>query len=107
MTNEHRPIRYVLYARKSSEAEDRQVQSTEDQQVRLREIAHLRGISIIRELTEAKSAKKPGDRPVFEALLKSVEAGEFDGIICWSKLASCARSLPPIVSTSRMTMLCC
>ena len=60
-------ITYFLYARKSSESEDRQVQSIEDQVSRLKELANSLGISVKEVLTEAKSAKKPQWRPVFRS----------------------------------------
>ena len=74
---------YFLYARKSSESEDRQVQSIEDQINRLKELANTYGISIKEILTEAKSAKKPNNRPVFSDMLKRIEKGEAQGILCW------------------------
>ena len=50
----------VLYARKSTEEDDKQVMSIEAQLFELREYAERERIEIIREFTEAKSAKKPG-----------------------------------------------
>jgi DNA invertase Pin-like site-specific DNA recombinase len=75
-------LEYFLYARKSSESEDRQVQSVEDQVARLKELANQLGLSIKEILTEAKSAKKPG-REVFADMLKRIERGEAKGILCW------------------------
>lgn len=75
-------LEYFLYARKSSESEDRQVQSVEDQVNRLKELANSTGISIKEILTESKSAKKPG-RPVFAEMLRRIEKGEAKGILCW------------------------
>lgn len=74
---------YFLYARKSSESEDRQIQSIEDQINRLKELANNYGISIKEILTEAKSAKKPNNRPVFSEMLSRIEKGEAQGILCW------------------------
>ncbi len=76
-------ITYFLYARKSSESEDRQVQSIDDQINRLKELANNLGISIKEILTEAKSAKKPNCRPVFTDMLARIEKGEAQGILCW------------------------
>ncbi len=76
-------ITYFLYARKSSESEDRQVQSIEDQINRLKDLAKTLGISIKEVLTEAKSAKKPGCRPVFTDMLERIDNGEAQGILCW------------------------
>jgi DNA invertase Pin-like site-specific DNA recombinase len=83
MKNTENKITYFLYARKSSESEDRQVQSIEDQINRLKVLANDYGISIKEILTEAKSAKKPYNRPVFDDMLDRIENGEAQGILCW------------------------
>lgn len=76
-------LKYFLYARKSSESEDRQVQSIDDQIARLNELAISLGIEIKETFTEAKSAKKPYNRPIFSELVKRIENGEADGILVW------------------------
>lgn len=77
------PVREtVIYARKSSESEDRQVLSIQSQVEELRRIAEQRGLRIDRVLEEAKSAKAPG-RPVFNALIADVQAGRVGRIVCW------------------------
>jgi len=83
MKQETNKIIYFLYARKSSESEDRQVQSIDDQVNRLKELASNLGITIKEILTEAKSAKKPNNRPVFMNMLERIEKGEAQGILCW------------------------
>jgi len=83
MNQEINKITYFLYARKSSESEDRQVQSIEDQIDRLKELAITFGISIKEILTESKSAKKPNNRPVFDSMLERIEKEEAQGILCW------------------------
>lgn len=77
-------MRYLLYARKSTESEDRQVQSIDDQLNSLRRLAAQRGLHIMEELIESKSAKDPGCRAVFARLLAEIEAGRADGILCWN-----------------------
>ena len=72
-----------LYARKSSEGEDRQVQSIPDQTNHLTRLAADVGIEIVEILSESKSAKSPNNRPIFESMLQRIEAGEADGILCW------------------------
>ena len=52
--------KYFLYARKSSEAEDRQVMSIEAQLFELREYARRENLEILTEFQESKSAKTPG-----------------------------------------------
>ena len=83
-------IKYFIYARKSSESEDRQMASIEDQTEELKKIAANNGLRIIEVLTESKSAKNPG-RPVFNKMLERVNRGEADGILCW-KLNRLARN---------------
>jgi DNA invertase Pin-like site-specific DNA recombinase len=58
--------KYFIYARKSSETEDRQVMSIEAQLAELKEFInkHLQDAVIVNEFTEARTAKEPG-RPVF------------------------------------------
>ncbi len=81
--DKNQPIKYFLYARKSSESEDRQVQSIDDQINRLKELAKNLHIPIKEILTEAKTAKKPHCRPVFAQMLERIEKGEASGILCW------------------------
>lgn len=76
-------MRYVLYARKSSESEERQVQSIDDQRRVMMEFAAARGLDIVEEITESKSAKAPGQRPGFERLTSLIERGKADAILCW------------------------
>jgi len=76
-------IKYFLYARKSSESEDRQVQSIDDQISRLKKLSNDLGLTIKKVYTEAKSAKKPSNRPVFQEMLDRIENGEANGILCW------------------------
>jgi site-specific DNA recombinase len=76
-------IKYFMYCRKSSEGEERQVQSIDDQQERLVELAERMNIKVVKVFKEAKSAKAPGKRIVFEEMLERIEKGEANGILCW------------------------
>ncbi len=76
-------LKYFLYARKSSESEDRQVQSIDDQINRLKKLAQDLNLNIKKIYTEAKSAKKPNNRPIFDEMIERIENGEADGILCW------------------------
>src|SRR5579885_1507870 len=77
-------MKYVVYCRKSSEEEDRQIQSIDSQQ---RELARLFGaqdvIDIVDTLKEAQSAMTVG-RPVFNDALDRIERGEAEGLIAWA-----------------------
>ncbi len=83
-------LRYFLYARKSSESEDRQMASIEDQIKEVTKIANELGLTIVKVYSESKSAKAPG-RNVFNEMLLAIEKGEADGILCW-KLNRLARN---------------
>lgn len=88
--NEYAQQKCILYARKSSESEDRQALSIESQLGVLRDLANRHEIKIIEELTESKSAKEPG-RPIFNQMIERIRRGEIDTILCW-KLDRLARN---------------
>ena len=71
-----------LYARKSTDEDDRQMLSIEAQLTELREFAKKEALSIAREFVEAMTAKKPG-RPIFNEMMADVERGKVDGILAW------------------------
>ena len=64
-----------MYCRKSSEAEDRQILSIESQVTELKRYAVRRSLKIAAVLTEAKSAKAPGARPVFNSVMQRLYRG--------------------------------
>ena len=83
-TRELKYLRYRLYARKSTDTEDKQVQSLDDQVKYMTELAKRDGLHIVGEpIRESQSAKRPDARPKFKALLEEIETGKIDGIICW------------------------
>ena len=75
-------MRYVIYARKSTEDEDRQILSIEAQLVELKEFAAKEKLEIVASFQEAKTAKEPG-RMKFAEMLSFLEQGKADGIISW------------------------
>jgi len=74
--------KYFLYARKSTEDDDKQVMSIEAQLFELREFARKENLEILSEFQESKSAKTPG-RAVFGEVMARIESGEAQGIIAW------------------------
>jgi site-specific DNA recombinase len=75
--------RFFIYARKSSEDEDRQMLSIEAQVEELTVFARSHSLKVVRLFEESKSALVPG-REIFNDMLRRIEAGEADGILCWS-----------------------
>src|SRR3990167_3306503 len=74
--------KFFLYARKSTDTEDKQILSIEAQLVELRAYAKTENLEITDEFIEKQSAKTPG-RPIFNELLQRIEAGEANGILAW------------------------
>ena len=76
------PQKFFLYARKSTDVEDKQVRSIEDQITELRAFAKQENITIVDTFIEKQSAKIPG-RPIFNNMLARLERGEASGILAW------------------------
>ena len=74
--------RYILYARKSTDTEDKQVLSIDAQLAELRKFAKDNKLVVIDELIEKQTAKNPG-RPIFNSMIKRIENGEANGILAW------------------------
>ena len=75
-------MKYFLYARKSTDEEERQVLSIEAQLAELKELAAKEKLEIADSLCESKTAKEPG-RKIFGEMLARIEKGEADGILAW------------------------
>ncbi len=75
-------MKYFLYARKSTDEDDRQVLSIEAQITELREYAEKEKLEIVDEFIESKTAKVPG-RVIFNKMIARVELGEGMGILAW------------------------
>lgn len=84
-------IKYFIYARKSSESDERQVQSIDDQVRIMEDIAKRYSLKVVGVFSESKSAKTPYKRAAFTKMIARIEAGEASGILCW-KLDRLARN---------------
>ena len=74
--------KYFLYARKSTDVEDKQVLSIEAQIAELRAFAKQEGLHIAEEMIEKRSAKVTG-RPIFNKMIERIEHGDANGILAW------------------------
>ncbi len=83
MENNIKKIKFFEYKRKSSDGEDRQVQSIERQAEENRQTIARYNLDVVGSFSESRSAKKPNNRPAFNEMIKRIEKGEANGIICW------------------------
>ncbi len=76
--------KYCLYARKSTESDERQALSIESQVKEMLAIAERDELDVIDIRREAHSAKDSGQRPVFKELLADIGSGRYTGILTWA-----------------------
>jgi len=77
-------VKYCLYARKSTEQDEKQALSIDSQVKEMLAIAEREGLEIIDIRREAHSAKDSGQRPVFKELLEDIRLKRFNGILTWA-----------------------
>lgn len=77
-------VQYCLYARKSTEQEDKQALSIESQVNEMKALAEREGLEIIEIKRESHSSKEVGQRPVYNELLADIRLGKFNGILTWA-----------------------
>lgn len=77
-------IRYCLYARKSSEQDERQAMSIDSQIKEMSDLAEHENINIVKIKQESHSAKQSLKRPVFNEILKDISDNKYDGILTWA-----------------------
>ena len=81
---EKEELRYCLYARKSSEDDERQALSIDSQIKEMTTMAKRDGAQIVEIRRESHSAKASSARPVYNQLLKDIREGEFNAILTWA-----------------------
>ncbi|MFA6076596.1 MAG: recombinase family protein [Candidatus Paceibacterota bacterium] len=83
MKKQDEKIKYGEYLRKSSEDEDRQINSIEDQQRELDAIALKEKLNIVIKYPgESQSAHHPG-RSIFADAIKDIELGKINALFVW------------------------
>ena len=77
---------YVIYLRKSTDDESKQVRSIDDQRTECLELSYRLGLnpSKVTILEEKASAKTSGKRDVFNAMIRGFQTGKYHGLISWS-----------------------
>jgi DNA invertase Pin-like site-specific DNA recombinase len=77
-------VKYCLYARKSTEQDEKQALSIDSQVKEMLQIAERDGLEVIDVRREAHSAKDSGQRPVFKEILEDLRRDRFSGILTWA-----------------------
>lgn len=77
-------IKYVLYARKSTESEERQILSIDSQVKEMLQLAEKENLEVVEIRRESHSAKESGQRPVYREILEDIRRGRFNGILTWA-----------------------
>jgi len=77
-------VKYCLYARRSSESEERQVLSIDSQIKEMLQMAERENLEIVCMKRESHSAKETGQRPVFNEIIEEIKQGKFNGILTWA-----------------------
>ena len=65
-------VRYCLYARKSTESEERQVLSIDSQIKEMLQLAERDGLEVVAMKRKSHSAKETGQRPVFNEIMEEL-----------------------------------
>lgn len=73
-----------MYARKSSESDERQAMSIDGQLKEMQLLAKREKLDITETITESHSAKESGQRPEFNNLLHGVVEGRYNSILTWA-----------------------
>lgn len=77
-------LKYCLYARKSTESEERQVLSIDSQIKEMLDLAAKENINVVEIKRESHSAKDTGQRPVFNELIEDIKQNKFNSILTWA-----------------------
>lgn len=75
-------LKYVVYCRKSTESEDRQILSLDAQRAELDKVVKREKLKVVGYYTEAASAYKLG-RLKFSQILQRIQDGEANAILVW------------------------
>ena len=77
-------MKYCLYARKSTESDERQALSIDSQVKEMLQIAERENLEIVDIRRESKSAKDSDKRPVFKELIRDISNDRFNAILTWA-----------------------
>ena len=76
-------LKYCLYARKSSEDEEKQALSIDSQVKEMLTLATQNNLNVLDIYPESHSAKECGKRPVYNQLLEDIRSDKFNAVLVW------------------------
>lgn len=102
--------KYCLYARKSSESDERQAMSIDAQLKEMLAIAEREHLDIVEIKQESKSAKATGVRTEYNELIKEIAEGKINAILTWapdrlSRNAGDLRSLVDLMDQGKLIQI--
>jgi site-specific DNA recombinase len=77
-------VTYCLYARKSTEQDEKQALSIDSQIKEMLQVAQRDGLNVVEIRKESHSAKASGQRPVYNTLIEDLRSGKFNAILTWA-----------------------
>lgn len=100
-------VKYCLYARKSTESDEKQALSIDSQINEMLGIAKRDNLEVVDIRRESFSSKTAGKRPVFNQMLEDVRGCKFNGILTWApdRLSRNAGDLGAIVDLMDQNIL--
>jgi site-specific DNA recombinase len=92
-------LKYCLYARKSTEQDERQAMSISSQIKEMSELASREQLQIVTVKQESFSAKNSAARPIFNEMMQEIREGKYDAVLTWApdRLARNAGDLGSLV----------
>lgn len=77
-------LTYCLYARKSSESDERQAMSIDSQIKEMNDLAQKENLNVVEIKQESHSAKLSSARPVFMEMIQDLREEKYDSILTWA-----------------------
>ncbi len=104
------PLKYCLYARKSTEQDERQAMSIDSQIKEMMDLANREQLQVLTIKQESYSAKASAKRPIFNSLLEDIRNEQYDGILTWapdrlSRNAGDLGSLVDLMDAGKLQMI--
>lgn len=76
-------LKYCLYARKSSEQDERQAMSIDSQLNEMKLVAEKESLNVVEILEESHSAKESGQRKVYNELIHGIRNDKYNAVLVW------------------------